>query len=242
MEFINQSITNMKLKLNAYTIISRLFPAVLTSVPILLLLYKMTLEGSYNNFLEYLKNFQLYGYVSGSFIYLYFYSQIIRYCSKIFENIYFHNRNGYPTTYLLLYENDRLSKKNKDKFREKAKKDFNFDLMTEEQEKNNLKESIRELNDITQQILAKNRKNEFVQKHNTWYGFSRNLLGGLPFCIAFSIINAILARIYFNDEEFFVLSIVIFVLSLILLSFNKFILVQNAEKFAEKLIAEYLTQ
>ncbi|MGD8781975.1 MAG: hypothetical protein PVH88_23805 [Ignavibacteria bacterium] len=229
-----------KISFDRYTIIARIFPAIISSTPILLLLFELSLDENYKNFIAYITNINFYGYVSVSLVFLYFFAQLIRYTSKFFENIYFHSKDGYPTTYLLLYKNKKLSHKYKSKLREKIKKDFDFILMTESEENINFDEAKKELSDITQQILAKNRNNSFVQKHNVWYGFSRNLLGGIPFTILFSIVNILIAVIYYEDFPFMIINVFSAVISSVILMFNKVILIQNAEKFAIKLFAEYM--
>ena len=98
----------MKVKFDNYTVVARFFPSIISLMPFLILLYYLLLLTEFSDLFKFLSNFKFIGYISISVVVLYFYSQIIRITSKYFENKFFLLKQGFPTTYLMLYSNTLL--------------------------------------------------------------------------------------------------------------------------------------
>ena len=230
----------MKLIFDEYTWKARFFPAIISALPLLALCFFLFYNTDFKNLMSFLFSLKFVGSVSISIILLYLYSQIIRILSKYFQNIYFTKADGFPSTYLMLYNNDTFSDSYKDKFRELIKNDFGITLKNKAEESKDKREAVKLLNEANKQIILKVKNGHLVLSHNIWYGFFRNLIGGSIFSILFCIANMTIALLIIDNEILFIFSCVILCFYLVLFLFKKHILVQTAEDYAQQLIAEYL--
>ena len=76
--------------------------------------------------------------------------------------------------------------------------------------------------------------------HNILYGMWRNLIGGSVFSILLCLCNIAVGYFVFPSQELIVVSVILLVLYVALLVFNKPILVSSAEDYARQLVAEYM--
>ncbi len=180
------------------------------------------------------------GGISISIVFIYAYSQIIRLISKFFERKYFLNRDGFPTTYLMLYNNKVFSDKYKDKFRHKVKEYFNFDLLNKKKEYENIEEAKKRLNETTKQIILLIKDGQLVKLHNIWYGFFRNLIGGIPIAIFACLVNITFG--FFYSTDLIIFSAVMLIPYSIIMGFHKALLIRNAEAYANQLISEFMNK
>lgn len=125
-------------KFNEYTIFARFFPSILTVIPFFILWYFLRQNIIFLNFGKYIMGLTFLGGITISIVFIYVYSQVIRLISKLFERKYFINRDGFPTTYLMLYSNKVYSDIYKDKYRYKVKKYFDFNLLDKNEEFSNI--------------------------------------------------------------------------------------------------------
>src|SRR5437016_5411784 len=160
-------------RISTYELFARYLPAILTSIPFLFLGYFLLHATGTRDLMTFLLSLKFFGYLSFSFIGLYFYSQLIRTTSKYFEKRLFHDRVGFPTTYFMLYANREYSDAFKDAYRKRVKKELGFALLSKTEEEANPVEAVRRLNDITKQIILRVGEGVLVGKHNQWYGFFR---------------------------------------------------------------------
>lgn len=231
----------MENPISTYTIHARFFPAIISSLPLFILWYYFSKEAEFKALSEYILSITFFKEFTISIVFLYFFSQVIRVTSKVFEDKYFIKEEGFPTTYLLMYSNDTLSDDYKSKIHERLKKDFDLNLLTKEEEKNNIKEARKRIAESTKLIILKIGDGVLVKKHNIWYGFFRNLIGGALFGLLFSLINLIVAMTFYNDFILIVSSIILLVMYLAIFCLRKFILIQNGEAYAKQLLSEYIT-
>ena len=180
------------------------------------------------------------GGVTLSIVFLYFYAQVLRITSKIIETKLFHDKTGFPTTYLMTYVDDTFSKSYKDKYRSLVKEQFNIDLLDESEEAVDIVEARKRVNEATQLIKLKIKSGHLVLKQNIWYGFVRNLVGGAIYSIIFCIINIIVGSIWYKNPILVISSIILLVTYAIMFLLRKQILIQNAEAYANQLIAEFM--
>ncbi len=172
---------------------------------------------------------------------LYFYAQIIRFVSKLFEASYFTKATGFPSTYLMTYADERYSKSYKDRYRELIKRDFDMDLLDETAEAKDAKEAKKRLNEATKQVILKLKDGHLIMKHNVWYGFVRNVIGGAVFSVAFCVLNILSGAVILKSYKLVIISTVLVIPYAFLLIFWKPLMKQNAEAYANQLFAEYVS-
>lgn len=148
------------------------------------------------------------------------------------------NETQMPTTELLLWKNNTISKQNKKIISKKIKKEIGLKLMSEEEEKMNEKEARLLIADAVKNIREKTRDNIILFNYNCNYGFIRNLMGANVWSLLFII--SILILNYF--QSFINYKILLFAIILILLSYplSYFLLKQNAKEYARQLYTAYL--
>ena len=225
-------------KFDEYTIFARFFPSILTVIPFFILWYFLRQNINFLNLGKYIMGLTFIGGITISIVFIYAYSQIIRLISKFFERKYFINRDGFPTTYLMLYSDNVYSNAYKDKYRYKVKKIFNFNLLDKNIESRNMEESKKQLNEVTKQIILLIKDGQLVKLHNIWYGFFRNLIGGLPIAIFICLVNIVLGG--FLNIDLLIFSVALLIPYSLLMGFHKLLLIRNAEAYANQLISEFI--
>lgn len=226
-------------KFNSYTIYARFFPCIISALPLFVLWFFLSENIQLKELVTYLLSLKFYGGITLSIVFLYFYAQVLRITSKIIEKKYFHHRAGFPTTYLMTYSDDTFSKSYKDKYRRLVKQQFDLDLLNESEETADIVEARKRLNESTQLIRLKIKEGHLVSKQNIWYGFVRNLIGGTIYSTIFCIINIIVGSVWYKNPILVISSTILLVIYAIVLLFHKQILIQNAEDYANQLIAEF---
>ena len=231
----------MKAIFSEYTWKSRFFPCIISILPLLVLWAFLSENVKLRDLWAFLSSIKFYGGVTLSLVFLYSYAQIIRVTSKYFENKYFVKKLGFPTTYLMTYADRTFSENYKDKYRQLAKKHFDFDLLYKDEELRNPAEAQKRLNETTKQVILKIKDGQLVKKHNIWYGFVRNLIGGTIFSAMFCIINIIVGLTVHKSYLLVILSVILLVVYVAVFLFHKPILRQNAEAYANQLISEFIS-
>ena len=229
-------------KFNTYTIHARFFPCIISALPLFILWFFLSVNIQLKELGTYLLSLKFYGGTTLSIIFLYFYAQVLRITSKIIETKLFHDKTGFPTTYLMTYVDDTFSKRYKDKYRSLVKEQFNIDLLDESEEAVDIVEARKRLNEATQLIKLKIKSGHLVLKQNIWYGFVRNLVGGAIYSIIFCIINIVIGLTRYNNSILVISSVILLVVYAGVVLFRKQILIQNAEAYANQLIAEFVEQ
>jgi len=227
-------------KFNTYTFYARFFPCIISALPLFILWFFLSENIQLKELGAYLLSLKFYGGVTLSVVFLYFYAQVLRITSKIIETKLFHDKTGFPTTYLMTYVDDTFSKSYKEKYRSLVKEQFNIDLLEESEEAVDIVEARKRVNEATQLIKLKIKSGHLVLKQNIWYGFVRNLVGGTIYSIIFCIINIIVGSIWYKNPILVISSIILLVTYAIMFLLRKQILIQNAEAYANQLIAEFM--
>lgn len=230
-------------KFSLYTIYARFFPALISALPVFILgyfIFEFTELKEVQGLILFLSNLKFLGKVTFGIIFLYFYSQLIRTTSRLIEDKYFYEEKGFPTTYLMMYNNKIFSTSYKDKYREKIKSLFQMELLDEAQEKINDQEAKKKLDEITKQVILYLGNGKLVQKYNIWYGFFRNLIGGMPYGILFCIVNIIAGTIWLDSPVLWISSLLPLFLFIFILIFHKRVLFQHSEAYAKQLISEFM--
>lgn len=231
----------MTLKPDTYTLYARLIPAVISATPLFILWFFVTRDTEWHDLLNFIISLKFLGIISLSAAFLYFYSQFIRITSKFFERRYFTTRRGFPTTYFMLYGDRTFSADYKDKFRDRVRRTWGLEPLGEADESVQPIEAQNRLNESFNHIRLKVGAGKLVLKHNIWYGFVRNLIGGAIYSSLFCIANILLGRFFFRDAPLVVVSCILLVIYVAILVFHKPILFQSGEAYARQLISEFMT-
>ncbi|HUT28858.1 MAG TPA: hypothetical protein VMX13_03615 [Sedimentisphaerales bacterium] len=230
----------MKVLFDEYTWKARFFPCIISAMPLFVLWFFLSDNIQVKALGAYLLSLKFYGGVTISVVFLYFYAQVLRITSKVIESKYFHEKMGFPTVYLMTYSDKTFSKNYKDKYRRLIKEQFNIELLDEIEEAADIVEARKRLNEATQLVKLKIKSGYLVLKQNMWYGFVRNLVGGAIYSMIFCIVNIGVGFIKHNNPLLIISSIVLLVVYAGVFFFRKKILVQNAEAYANQLIAEFM--
>lgn len=227
-------------QIDSYTIYARFFPSMICALPILLIINNLVVKFNLHELLTFITGISLFGALSFNIVIIYFFSLINRTLSKFFEKKYFIDKNGFPTAYFLLFSNERYSKDLKIRYRAKVGKLFNIKIPDEKEELIDQKETTRMLGETTKQIILLVGDGKLVKQHNIWYGFIRNLIGGSIIALLFSICGLIIYNFIIYNVALSIIFAISFFIFLIILVFNKVLLVSVAEEYANQLISEFL--
>jgi len=229
-------------RFSAYEIYARYFPAVLTALPALILGFYLSKGAETKELMDYILSLKFFGTLSLSLVFLYFYAQLIRTTSKALERKYFAMARGFPTTYFMLYSDPTYSDAFKDEFRKRVAATLSIPLCDKDEEARTPEEARRRLNDSTKQIILRVGDGVLVGKHNQWYGFFRNLLGGCPYGAAMAAIGVIVGRYCITSPVLAIGSLALCLLYSGLFVARKPIITQHAEAYARQLIGEFMNK
>ncbi len=218
----------------------RVYPATITLIPILILSIGIA-NSELSKYINNLLSVKIIGCVTLNVTMFYLLIHINRFFGKeVFERIFFKNEMDMPTTLMLLESNNLMSNEALDKIRIKVQKDFKLPLPTLIDCTANLQNAKRRIVEIVSQIRLKVKNGQLLLQHNIEYGFVRNLIGGAPLALMFSIFNAF----YFQhmSKTVFALSIFMCFCWFILISASKFLISRFGELYAKRLIQEYMSK
>src|SRR3990167_3318086 len=196
--------------MTTYELYARYLPALLTGLPLIILVFYLSKSAAAKELIDYILSLKFFGTISMSFVFLYFYAQLIRTTAKAFEKHYFLTKRGFPTTYFMLYSDPTYA------------------------ESFNQAEAKRLLNDITKQMILLVGDGQLVGKHNQWYGFFRNLIGGCPYGGLCAMVAALLGVMVLHDSALAIGSLVLVLIYAGVLLTRRAILVQHAEAYARQ--------
>ncbi|GAB0481668.1 hypothetical protein KML24007_04140 [Alistipes indistinctus] len=176
------------MKPSEYYIKARLFPTILTSIPLLIFVFSI-IAPQYTDALNEVSNILPILTSLGISAALIFLIVLINrlLAKEIFQRYYFKEDTHLPTTSYLLWEHPFYENVVKREIREKINVRYGVVLMNEEDEKANESISRKHIAAAVARIRNELRGNKMVLQHNIEYGFMRNLLGGCIIAIIFSI-------------------------------------------------------
>jgi hypothetical protein len=228
------------MNLNKYTLVARVFPTILSSIPIFILLHYL-LSAEIKTLLGTVSYLEISGNVTIQLIVLYLLTQTSRFLGKeVFENLYFHNETSMPTTEFLLYSDNTYSLEYKNRIRELAVNKFQLRPPNEEGEKNNIEEARKQLGEIVALIRHSVGNGKLLLQHNTEYGFIRNLIGGSLFGYIFGAINIYYFLKISPNHTAYILSLVLTIAYLLILILSRFLIFRFGEIYAKRLYTEFI--
>lgn len=230
----------MKKLFDSYTIIARIFPSIITALPLIILWFYIRNISGLDDLVKYLNDIKYLGDIGIITVSIYLFALIIRQISLKYQDQYFEN-SGFPTTYFLLFQNTEYTDEFKQQFRKKVKKLLNVNLPTKKMEKDDISKTKMRINEAIQQVIVVVGEKYLVKKHNIWYGFFRNLIGGTIIAILLSIVNIIIGILIIQNYQIIFVSIFLAVGFIVIYLFRKTLIIKSAEDYAKKLIAEFIS-
>ena len=230
------------MKSTSYYIKARLFPTIISAIPIFSL-YFIGIDQQIVDFLNFLEGYKWVGDITISAAMVYLFVQLNRFASKeIYQRLYFQDEKNMPTTRFLLNKDDTLSTDIKVKLYKHIEDDFQIKLLKAEEEANDENEARKRIVTAISQIRKVTRGNNLLFQHNVEYGFMRNLIGGATIAFIVSVFNIWYFHSYNHNEFGFKLNLVLTFLYLIPIVFSKLIIGRYGNYYAKILLEQYLTK
>ena len=228
------------MKFDSYSLISRLLPAVISSVPFLVVHYFL-LNPYLGQFWGDLLALRFVSDITLASALLFLLIQSSRVVSKeFFENRIFNRGLNFPTTDFLLHTNRNFSPEYTKKIHEKIKKDFGIMIPSYREEVKNKRHSRRCILEAMGHIRVRVKKGYLVGQHNAGYGFARNLAGGAIVAASMSFINLILFRWFYPISIASVASLLTLLFYSLLSVSSKKMIESESKSYARVLIQEYM--
>jgi len=228
------------MKFNKYNLIARVYPAILCSLPILVLNFFL-LDSYTGEFFSAIEGYKWFGGITFSAILIYLLAQIGRFVGKeIFEKIHFSDELSMPTTQLLLHSDNTYSSEQKLNIHSKIANDFNMTVYDFEQESLDEMGARRIIVDCVSLIRGKVKDGRLILQHNIEYGFARNLIGGSTVAVLVSVFNLIIFGYFMEQFIPFYISLFLVIAYLIIVIIGRKIIQQYGLRYAKILIQEYL--
>src|SRR5882672_4741799 len=173
---------------NIYFYRARLFPSLLTSIPMLVFFNRIAaikFNSALANIYEVLPIITHLG-LSAAIIFLCV--QVNRLIAKeIFQRLYFREELFMPSTTHLLWRDTYYIDDIKTKIRDKIELKFGISLLSLQEERQNQDRARKLIAASVAQIRVTLTGNSLLLQHNIEYGFWRNLIGGCVLAILFSV-------------------------------------------------------
>ncbi len=226
---------------SAYYIRGRLFPTILTVIPLLIFVNAIVATHYNDSLKDIFKVLPLVANLGLSTALLFLMVQINRFIAKeVFQRFFFQDEIYMPTTNHLLWADNFFENSVKELIRNKIKTKFGLTLMTELEETANEFKSRKQIVTAVSQIRNNLRDNELLLQHNIEYGFFRNLLGGCLIAILFSGVLLIYGAV--NHENSLKLTgIVLSIIYLVPLLFSKIIIKRYGNYYSKILYEQFLS-
>jgi len=226
---------------NKYSRTARLYPAIISLIPILLLTISLS-NNELESLLEQLVSVKIIGNVSMGIVLIYLLAQTNRFIGKeFFERRYFKTQLQMPTTEILLYSTDYISTQFKEKIRKKIERDFSLNLPSKVEEEKNNDDARRRIVDAVALVRGVVGDGKLLLQHNIEYGFVRNLIGSIPIGLSFSIVDII----YFQSHGMsnaLKLAVALTLFWFLLLLASKYLMRRYGILYARRLFEEYISQ
>lgn len=226
---------------NIYFYRARLFPALLTSIPLLIFINKI-IALKYATALKSIYDvLPLITHLGLSAAIIFLLVQINRFVAKeVFQRWYFRDELYMPTTNYLLINNTYYPLTIKSKIRDKIAAKFQLDLLDAAEEQQNYEKARKLIATAVSQIRNTLRGNTMLLQHNIEYGFWRNLIGGSLIALFFSAI--IIWYGYINDfSDQITVGLICFIVFLIPVILSKMIIRYYGKYYAKILYEQFLS-
>jgi len=179
--------------ISEYTLKARIFPAIITSLP-LILLANSIFDSQVHQWLNSDDYTALFGKGTLATAIVFTLSQFNRFiAAEIFEQLISKDETNFPTTRLLLPNDDKLSEATRRAIGIKVRMDFGQELPSNVIPSDEPKVR-RHISDIVRMMRERTRGCKLLLQHNIEYGFARNLIGACPLVVITSGVNIYLFK------------------------------------------------
>ncbi|MGN6196281.1 MAG: hypothetical protein ACTHOB_15180 [Ginsengibacter sp.] len=220
---------------------ARLFPALITSIPMLVYFNKIIAVKYYDALKNVVDILPLITHLGLSAAVIFLCVQINRLLAKeIFQRLYFKEETYMPTTNFLLWKDRFYDDSIKTKVREKIKDKYGITLLQPTDEQQNEDRARSLVTTAVSQIRIALKGNKMLFQHNIEYGFWRNLIGGCVLAILFSAITFFYGKSNAADD-LTMLGIILFIVYLLPILFSKPIIKSYGRYYAKILYEQFLS-
>ena len=226
--------------MNKYNLVARVYPAILCSLPILLLNYFL-LRYYTATISDSLAQVKWPGDVSITVVAMFMLAQAGRFIGKhLYEQTYFADELRMPTTDLLMHGDSSLSPEYKEQIRVKIHTEAGLTLHSQEKERLDHMAARRVIVDGVRHVRSKVKNGRLLLQHNIEYGFVRNMIGGSVIAAFISIGDLLVFGYFFPNQTAFVLSLVLATVYLALMCLGRPLMFRYGKTYAKVLFQEYL--
>jgi len=227
------------IKLDQYDQKAKLYPALATLPPILLLNY-FYLQLLLGDFIFAMLGV-IIGEVSLAVVFVYLLMEINRFIAKmLIEKRQFNNELMMPTTDFLLYNNSAYSAEYKNKIRMKIAHEFKFVWSSKQAEVTNEFATRKSISEVVSQVRTKMKKGRLILQHNIQYGLARNLIGGAYIALIVATLDYIIFMLISPNQIAAIISFLFIIIYGFIIVFRKYILSELGKNYARVLFQEYL--
>ena len=224
-----------------YKFKARLLPAIVSSIPAVILIWILT-----HCFCQSHKLFVFWGPLFSSLLFSayalkWFGVMLVCWTGRTIESVLFKDGLKFPSTEILLWCNDCLSQQHKKSIRNKIANELGIKLLSQKQEENDIDEARKTIRDAIDRVRKIVGDGRTVLQYNIHYGAIRNLIGGCCWACLLSLSVAVIG--YFKNDGCYIFClgitlVVIYAFPLILMSP---LLKSFGKRYAKTLLAEYMT-
>lgn len=219
-----------------YAVKARYIPAMIIATP-LILLTSIAPPESYRELFRYSDQFAIVANVGLNVVFVVLLINIIREMGKtLIAKPLFKNGLHAPTTEALLWKTSHISSAQKTLIHAKIQNDFGLELLSAEKEKDDETEARLRIRDAVAQVRHATGNGRHTLQYNIRYGFWRNLVGGLPLGILFSI----LALCFVSGSLAKIIAAAYLFAALLIAAFAVPLLRSTGRTYAEYLFTEYI--
>ena len=226
---------NMNKLFGKYSREARLFPALLCSLPFILLAHFAINSNSDDSVVKELYKIFIQD-LSLAAVLTYLLSQVNRFVSKAL----FEKQADFPTVKMLLPSSNQMSGEFRKKLETKVKVDFKLSFPKLEDEQRDIDNAKIRIGEIASLIIHKVRDGRLLLQHNVEYGFARNLIGGSVIALLVSIFCICYFGYINPNHPIYVVSIVFALMYSLPIMFSRLILNQFSKEYAKVLFREYV--
>jgi len=220
---------------------ARLFPALITSIPMLVFFNKIIAVKYYNALKNLFDILPILTHLGLSAAVIFFCIQVNRLLAKeIFQRLYFKEEAYMPTTNYLLWKNGYYDDAIKMKVRDKIQNTFGITLLTSIEEQQNEKRARSLIATSVSQIRILLKDNKMLFQHNIEYGFWRNLIGGCLLAVIFSVIIFFYGR-HNEINGLKILGTIMFIIYLLPVLLSKPIILSYGRYYGKILYEQFLS-
>ena len=222
-----------------YYVYARLFPTVLTSIPMIVFYATVIHPIIEQNLAVVWEYLPMLTDVSINAAFIFLLVMVNRYLSKIiFQKRYFEDELKMPTTEWLLPSSTIIDRSTRTRLYALIQKDLNIDLQKDLKSLPNENDKRKHIAQIVGVIRDGLRDNAMLLQHNIEYGFFRNLIGGSVLAVIFSA-GIIAIAIYSCDKGLVCTGSVMLVLYLLPIVFSKKIIDAHGKNYASVFYKAY---